>query len=99
MAFGPLPRPRAWAGLPALDSGLEAVLEDEVRNAGPGPFERADVALRHAVAIVVEDAVGDRALLPHLASLFDIQAKYGDVVPLGAAIAYLEGLAPAEADA
>lgn len=30
--------------------------------------------------VVVKEAVGDRALLPHLASLFDIQAKYGDVL-------------------
>lgn len=42
--------------------------------------------------IVVEDAVGDRAQLPHLGSLFDIQAKYGDVVPLGEAKDYLEAL-------
>jgi maleamate amidohydrolase len=42
--------------------------------------------------IVVEDAVGDRAELPHQASLFDIDSKYGDVVALGEASAYLEGL-------
>jgi nicotinamidase-related amidase len=42
--------------------------------------------------IVVEDAVGDRAALPHAASLFDIDAKYGDVVPLDEAVAYLQGL-------
>jgi nicotinamidase-related amidase len=42
--------------------------------------------------IVVEDAVGDRAALPHAASLFDIDAKYGDVVGLGAAQSYLEAL-------
>lgn len=42
--------------------------------------------------IVVEDAVGDRAVLPHAASLFDIDAKYGDVVDLGTAVSYLEGL-------
>jgi nicotinamidase-related amidase len=40
--------------------------------------------------IVVEEAVGDRAQLPHLASLFDIDAKYGDVVPLPDAVSYLE---------
>ncbi|QII03230.1 isochorismatase family protein [Rhodococcoides fascians A21d2] len=33
--------------------------------------------------IVVEEGVGDRAVLPHLASLFDIDAKYGDVMPVG----------------
>ena len=42
--------------------------------------------------IVVEEAVGDRAALPHAASLFDIDAKYGDVVGLGEAVEYLEGL-------
>jgi maleamate amidohydrolase len=39
--------------------------------------------------IVVEEAVGDRAALPHAASLFDIDAKYGDVVALDEALAYL----------
>jgi isochorismate hydrolase len=31
-------------------------------------------------SIVVSDAVGDRAAGPHEANLFDIDAKYGDVV-------------------
>ena len=39
--------------------------------------------------IVVEGAVGDRAPLSHLTSLFDIDAKYGDVVTVEAAGAYL----------
>jgi maleamate amidohydrolase len=42
--------------------------------------------------IVVEEAVGDRAALPHAASLFDIDAKYGDVVGLADALGYLTGL-------
>jgi nicotinamidase-related amidase len=42
--------------------------------------------------IVVEEAVGDRAVLPHVASLFDIDAKYGDVVGLAETVSYLEGL-------
>lgn len=42
--------------------------------------------------IVVEEAVGDRAALPHAASLFDIDAKYGDVVGLEEALGYLGGL-------
>jgi nicotinamidase-related amidase len=45
--------------------------------------------------IVVEEAVGDRAALPHEASLFDIDAKYGDVVGLGETVSYLQGLRPA----
>ncbi len=42
--------------------------------------------------IVVEEAVGDRAEMPHVANLFDIDAKYGDVVPLDDALGYLERL-------
>jgi nicotinamidase-related amidase len=42
--------------------------------------------------IVVEEAVGDRADLPHIANLFDIDAKYGDVVDLGRALEYLVSL-------
>lgn len=42
--------------------------------------------------IVVEEAVGDRAALPHIASLFDIEAKYGDVVGLEDAGKYLSAL-------
>jgi nicotinamidase-related amidase len=44
-------------------------------------------------AIVAEDAVGDRAPLSHRASLFDIDAKYGDVVPSSEIVAYLERVA------
>jgi maleamate amidohydrolase len=42
--------------------------------------------------IVVEEAVGDRAELPHLANLFDIDAKYGDVVSLDEALEYVDGI-------
>lgn len=40
--------------------------------------------------IVPEEAVGDRALEPHEANLFDINAKYGDVRPVGEVVEYLE---------
>ncbi len=40
--------------------------------------------------IVPEDAVGDRAVEPHEANLFDINAKYGDVRPVGEVAGYLE---------
>ena len=39
--------------------------------------------------IVVREAVGDRAPGPHEANLFDIDAKYGDVVQLAEALDYL----------
>ena len=41
-------------------------------------------------AIVPRECVGDRAQAPHEANLFDIQAKYADVVPVDDALAYLE---------
>jgi nicotinamidase-related amidase len=43
--------------------------------------------------IVVAEAVADRSPLPHVANAFDIEMKYGDVVPLAEAVAYLESLA------
>lgn len=43
--------------------------------------------------IVTQEAVGDRAEQPHYANLFDIDAKYGDVVALDETLGYLSGLA------
>jgi maleamate amidohydrolase len=42
--------------------------------------------------IVPREAVGDRAPEPHAANLFDIQAKYGDVVALNEVVQYLQTL-------
>jgi nicotinamidase-related amidase len=42
--------------------------------------------------IVVEDAVGDRAPLSHLTCLFDMDAKYADVVTTDAVVPYLESV-------
>ena len=43
--------------------------------------------------IVVRDCVGDRHDEPHESNLFDINAKYGDVVTKAEVIEYLNGLA------
>jgi nicotinamidase-related amidase len=45
--------------------------------------------------VVVRDGVGDRAQGPHEANLFDIDAKYGDVVSHQDVLVYLQGLAAA----
>ncbi|HSF62263.1 MAG TPA: isochorismatase family protein [Gaiellaceae bacterium] len=42
--------------------------------------------------IVPRECVGDRAQAPHEANLFDIQAKYADVVSLEDALSYLESV-------
>lgn len=51
-------------------------------------------ALQHGYRPVVpREAVGDRNPAAHEANLYDIDAKYGDVVPVGEVLAYLEELA------
>jgi maleamate amidohydrolase len=42
--------------------------------------------------IVPRECVGDRAQAPHDANLFDIQAKYADVVSVDDAVAYVESV-------
>jgi nicotinamidase-related amidase len=42
--------------------------------------------------IVPRECVGDRAQAPHESNLFDIQAKYADVVSFDEALEYLEGV-------
>ena len=54
-------------------------------------------SLQHGYqTIVPADAVGDRAEGPHRANLFDIDAKYGDVVETDNVIAHLEDEATGE---
>jgi maleamate amidohydrolase len=54
-------------------------------------------ALQHGYRTVVpREAVGDRNPDAHAANLYDIDAKYGDVVPLADALARLEELAVAQ---
>jgi maleamate amidohydrolase len=43
-------------------------------------------------ALVPRECVGDRAQAPHEANLFDIQAKYADVVSLDEALTYVESI-------
>jgi nicotinamidase-related amidase len=47
------------------------------------------------IPLVVRDAVGDRAAGPHEATLFDLQAKYAEVVSLDGALTYLGTARPA----
>jgi nicotinamidase-related amidase len=55
-------------------------------------------ALQHGYRTVVpREAVGDRNADAHEANLYDIDAKYGDVVPLAETLVHLEELAVAHA--
>jgi len=50
-------------------------------------------AMQHGfLPVVVSDCVGDRRSEPHDANLFDIQAKYGEVMDRAAVLAYLARL-------
>ncbi len=55
-----------------------------------------DAMSRGYHAIVVREAVGDRAQGPHETNLFDFDAKFGDVVTLREALDYTSSLAPPE---
>ncbi len=49
--------------------------------------------MQHGFRVIVpRECVGDRAPEPHLANLFDIDSKYGDVVSLAEVLAYLARL-------
>lgn len=51
-------------------------------------------AIQYGYRVVVpRECVGDRHDAPHDANLFDINAKYGDVLPKSEVVAYLAGLA------
>ncbi len=48
--------------------------------------------MQHGFAVIVpKECVGDRAPAPHEANLFDIDSKYGDVVPRADVLAHLRG--------
>jgi maleamate amidohydrolase len=71
--------------------GVDTVV---VAGASTSGCVRATVvdALQHGYRVVVpREAVADRASGPHEAALFDIDAKYGDVVGIGEAVALLRG--------
>lgn len=48
------------------------------------------------IPIVVRDAVGDRHEAPHEANLFDMDAKYADVVSEAETVSYLTSIGPAQ---
>lgn len=51
-----------------------------------------DAVSHGLVPVVVEDACGDRDIGPHEANLFDIKAKYGEVIGSAEAAIYLKQL-------
>jgi nicotinamidase-related amidase len=78
-------------GLAALLTGLRAdtVLVCGATTSGCVRATAVDAVQSGFSVLVPRQCVGDRALGPHEANLFDIQAKYGDVIELADALDYL----------
>ena len=73
--------------------GVDTLLIAGVSTSGCVRASAVDACQHGFVPLVVRDAVGDRHPAPHDASLFDLQAKYAEVVGLEWAQAYLERIA------
>lgn len=74
--------------LSSLD--VDTVLIAGVTTSGCVRATALDALQNGFAPVVVRDAVGDRNPAPHEANLFDLQAKYADVISLSEAIEYLE---------
>ncbi|OXM75214.1 MULTISPECIES: isochorismatase family protein [Amycolatopsis] len=79
-------------GLAALLTGLGAdtALVCGATTSGCVRATAVDAVQSGFDTLVVREACGDRARGPHDAALFDLQAKYADVVALADAVAYLD---------
>jgi nicotinamidase-related amidase len=73
-------------------SRVDTLLIAGVSTSGCVRATALDACQHGFVPWVVRDAVGDRHPAPHEANLFDLQAKYAEVVGLDTALGYLAGL-------
>jgi len=71
---------------------VDTVIMAGVSTSGCVRATAVDCCQQGFVPVVVRDAVGDRAAAPHEASLFDLQAKYAEVISLAAAVDYIGAL-------
>jgi nicotinamidase-related amidase len=69
--------------------GIDTLLIGGVTTSGCVRATALDCCQHGFVPVVVREAVGDRAPEPHDANLFDLQAKYAEVVSLARAQQYL----------
>jgi maleamate amidohydrolase len=73
--------------------GVDTVLIAGVSTSGCVRASTVDACQHGFVPLVVRDAVGDRHAAPHDANLFDLQAKYAEVISLQQAQEYLRKVA------
>jgi nicotinamidase-related amidase len=72
--------------------GVDTLLLAGVSTSGCVRATAVDACQHGFIPLVVREAVGDRHPAPHEANLFDLQAKYAEVVGLQLALDYLERL-------
>lgn len=73
------------------DKGIDTLLITGMSTSGCVRATALD-ALQHGFApFVISDACGDRHAAPHSANLFDLQAKYAEVISEEQAISFLHG--------
>ncbi len=72
--------------------GIDSVILTGLTTSGCIRATCVDTSSHGFIPIVVRDACGDRHPAPHEANLFDMDAKYADVVGEAEAIAYLSTL-------
>jgi maleamate amidohydrolase len=72
--------------------GVDTLIIAGVSTSGCVRATAVDACQHGFIPLVVREAVGDRAPDPHKANLFDLQAKYAEVVGLSEACAYLSDL-------
>jgi maleamate amidohydrolase len=80
-----------------VTQGIDSVILCGATTSGCVRATAIDLLQYGFPTLVPRECVGDRAQAPHEANLFDIQAKYADVVPLEEALAYVEKVASAVA--
>ncbi len=72
------------------DMSIDTLIITGVTTSGCIRATCVDTMSHGFIPIVVEDACGDRHESPHQANLFDMNAKYADVINEAAAIEYLK---------
>jgi len=82
-----------------ISQGIDSVILCGATTSGCIRATAIDLLQYGFPTLVPRECVGDRAQAPHEANLFDIQAKYADVVPLEEALAYVESVAAVAAPA
>jgi maleamate amidohydrolase len=70
--------------------GIDTLIHTGLSTSGCVRATCVDSSSHGFIPIIVRDAVGDRHSAPHEANLFDMNAKYGDVVSEDEILAYID---------